>query len=182
MSKASVFCLSTSRRQAQDIVSQLKMAGFFSNEISVLFPYHGTLLEFPVGKVLQAPKRGYSGELLATLGWLAGTGTVKIPGVPLLIGSGPILTAFESNEDGKAAKSILQGLKELGMPESKAKQYDLKIRSGDILIATHTENSTEVAVAREIFSYSKAMSISLASPKSESQDHRIEDTANYQFA
>jgi hypothetical protein len=182
MSKASVFCLSTSRRQAQDIVSQLKVAGFFSNEISVLFPYHGTLLEFPVDKVLQAPKRGYSGELLATLGWLAGTGTVKIPGVPLLIGSGPILNAFGSNADGKAAKTIFQGLKGLGIPESKAKHYDLKIRSGDILIATHTENSTEVAVAREIFAYSKATAISLGAPKSESHDNPIADAANYQFA
>lgn len=38
MSKKSVFCITTSREQADRIVEQLKSANFSNNDISVLFP------------------------------------------------------------------------------------------------------------------------------------------------
>ena len=38
MSKKSVFCITTSREQADRIVDQLKTANFSNNDISVLFP------------------------------------------------------------------------------------------------------------------------------------------------
>jgi len=51
MSKMSAFCRSTCRTQANEIVSQLKAAGFFRSEISAPFPYQGTLPEFCGGEV-----------------------------------------------------------------------------------------------------------------------------------
>lgn len=42
-SKMSLFCLSTSRTQANEIISQLNEAGFFRNEISMLFPPPSTM-------------------------------------------------------------------------------------------------------------------------------------------
>jgi len=57
MSKMSVFWLSTSRTQANEIVSQLRAADFFRGEISVLFPYQGTLPEFAVEKYSKTPRK-----------------------------------------------------------------------------------------------------------------------------
>ena len=42
MSKKSVFCIATSRNQADQIVDQLKTAGFSNNDISALFADKGT--------------------------------------------------------------------------------------------------------------------------------------------
>ena len=42
MSKKSVFCIATSRNQADNIVDQLKNANFSNNDISALFADKGT--------------------------------------------------------------------------------------------------------------------------------------------
>jgi hypothetical protein len=39
----------------------------------------------------------------------------------------------------------------MGIPEYEAKQYEGKIRQGNILIAVHSEDSDEVKRAKEIF-------------------------------
>ena len=49
MSKKSVFCISTSRNQADQIVDNLKASNFSNNDISVLFPDRGTTRDFAHG-------------------------------------------------------------------------------------------------------------------------------------
>jgi hypothetical protein len=46
MSKKSVFCITTTRNQADQIVGQLKTANFSNNDISVLFPDKDTTRDF----------------------------------------------------------------------------------------------------------------------------------------
>jgi hypothetical protein len=46
MSKKSVFCIATSRPQADQIVEQLKKANFSNNDISALFADKGTSHDF----------------------------------------------------------------------------------------------------------------------------------------
>ena len=45
---------------------------------------------------------------------------------------------------------------DVGIPEYEAKLYDGKVRSGNILISVHTENSDQVKVAKKIFEDAKA--------------------------
>ena len=67
MSKKSVFCIATTRDQADRIVDQLKAADFSNNDISVLFPDKNTSRDFAHEKNTKAPEGAVTG---------AGTGGV----------------------------------------------------------------------------------------------------------
>ena len=91
MSKKSVFCIATTRGQAEQIVESLKNASFSNNDISVLFPDKETTRDFAHEKHTKAPEgiatgAGTGGVVGGTLGWLAGIGALAIPGVgPFLL-------------------------------------------------------------------------------------------------
>ena len=95
MSKKSVFCITTSRDQADQIVGQLKTANFSNNDISVLFPDKGTTRDFAHEKNTKAPEgavagAGTGGVIGGALGWIAGIGALAIPGVGPFIAAGSI--------------------------------------------------------------------------------------------
>ena len=57
---------------------------------------------------------------------------------------------------GAAVGGISGALIGLGIPEYEAKQYEGKIKEGNILIAVHSENSEEVKRAKDIFDHAGA--------------------------
>jgi hypothetical protein len=61
---------------------------------------------------------------------------------------------------GTATGGVIGGLVGMGIPEFEAKRYDSKIRSGNILISVHTEDSKQRDIAREIFKKHDADDIS----------------------
>ena len=67
---------------------------------------------------------------------------------------------------GGAAGGIVGGLVGMGIPELEAKQYDDKVRNGNILISVHTETSDQIKVVKEIFERANAQDI-----KSTSETH-----------
>jgi len=86
MSKKSVFCIATSRTQADQIVDQLKARKFSNNDISVLFTDKNMNRDFALEKNTKAPEgalagAGTGGVVGGTLGWIAGIGALAIPGV-----------------------------------------------------------------------------------------------------
>jgi len=86
MSKKAVFGIVASENQAARIVNDLKAAGFSGNDISVLFPDKSGTRDFAHEKNTKAPEgatvgAGTGGILGGTLGWLAGVGTLAIPGL-----------------------------------------------------------------------------------------------------
>src|SRR5579859_1239332 len=164
MSKKSVFCIATSRAQADQIVDRLKTANFSNNDISVLFPDKGTTRDFAHEKNTKAPEgavtgAGTGGAIGGTLGWIAGIGALAIPGVGPFIAAGPILAALSGAAIGAAAGGIAGGLIGLGIPEIEAKRYEGKLKEGNILISVHTENSEEIKRAKEIFTQANAQDI-----------------------
>ena len=164
MSMKSVFCISTSREQADRIVGQLKDAEFSSNDISVLFPDKGTTRDFAHEKHTKAPEgavagAGTGGVVGGTLGWIVGIGALAIPGVGPFIAAGPILAALSGAAIGAAAGGIAGGLIGLGIPEIEAKRYEGKVKAGNILISVHTDNSEEIARAKDLFANAGAQDI-----------------------
>lgn len=156
MSQKSVFCIATSRDQADRIVSSLQTANFSNNDISVLFPDKGTTRDFAHEKNTKAPEgavtgAGTGGVLGGALGWVAGIGALAIPGVGPFIAAGPIIAALSGAAIGAAVGGIAGGLIGLGIPELEAKRYEGKVKAGNILISVHTENSEEITRAKEIF-------------------------------
>lgn len=164
MSKKSVFCITTTRGQADRIVEQLKAANFSNNDISALFPDKGTTRDFAHEKSTKAPEgaavgAGTGGAVGGALGWIAGIGALAIPGVGPFIAAGPIIAALSGAAIGAAAGGIAGGLIGLGIPEIEAKRYEGKVKAGNILLSVHTENSEEIKRAKEIFTQAGAQDI-----------------------
>ena len=181
MSKKSVFCITTSREQANRIVDQLKTLGFSNNDISVLFPDKGTTRDFAHEKNTKAPEgavagAGTGGVVGGALGWIAGIGALAIPGIGPFIAAGPLMAALSGAAVGAAAGGIAGGLIGLGIPELEAKRYEGKVRAGNLLISVHTENSEEISRAKDIFTKAGAQDIcttgEASAPKESQAAHR----------
>lgn len=175
MSKTSVFCITKTEAQTISIVDQLKSANFSNNDISVLFPdKHGTR-DFAHEQHTKAPEGattgGVTGGILGgALGWLVGIGAVAIPGVGPFIAAGPIMAALGGVAVGGAVGGIAGALIGMGIPEYEAKRYEGKVKSGNVLISVHTENSEEINRAKEIFKHQKAEDISSTGESSAPKD------------
>lgn len=156
MKKNAVFCIVENRNQAETIVEELKAAGFPSSDISVLLPDTSGTRDFAHEQNTKAPEGATTGVVTgmgtgAILGWLAGIGTLAIPGVGPLIAAGPIMAALGGAAVGGATGGIIGALVGMGIPEYEAKHYDGKIRGGNTLISVHTDNSNEENTAKKIF-------------------------------
>jgi len=181
MSKKSVFCIATSRNQADQIVDQLKSANFSNNDISVLFPDKGTTRDFAHEKNTKAPEGAVvgastGGVIGGALGWIAGIGALAIPGVGPFIAAGPIMAALSGLAVGAAVGGIAGGLIGLGIPEIDAKRYEGKVKAGNLLISVHTEDSAEITRAKDIFSSAGGQDIcttgEASTPKDSKAAHR----------
>jgi hypothetical protein len=164
MAKA-VFGLVDSETQAERIVDNLKAAGFSNNDISVLFPDKAGTRDFAHEKATKAPEGAAAGAGTGTvvggvLGWLVGIGSLAIPGVGPFIAAGPIMAALAGAGVGAAVGGLSGALIGMGIPEYEAKQYEGKIKQGNILISVHSEDSDEVKRAKEIFERAGAHDIS----------------------
>lgn len=152
----SVFGIATSENQAQRIVVDLKNAGFSNNDISVLFPDKTGTRDFAHEAHTKAPEgaatgAGLGGLLGGTLGWLAGIGTLAIPGLGPFIAAGPIMAAMSGAAVGATVGGLTGALAGMGIPEFEAKRYEGRLRDGNYLISVHCEDSDEVSRAKEIF-------------------------------
>ena len=151
-----VFCIAKSELQAIDIVDGLKASGFSSGDVSVLFPDKGASRDFAHERKTKAPEGATAGAstggvLGGALGWLAGIGSLAIPGLGPFIAAGPIMGALSGAAAGAAVGGIAGALIGMGIPEHEAKLYEGKVRGGNILISVHTEDSTERRRAKEVF-------------------------------
>ena len=164
MAKA-VFGFANTVEQAEDIVLHLQQSGFSNNDISVLLPDKGGTRDFAHERHTKAPEgaatgAGAGGVLGGALGWLVGIGTLAIPGLGPFIAAGPIMAALSGAAVGAAVGGISGALVGMGVPELEAKQFEAKLRQGNILISVHTEDSLERERVEEIFKHAGARDIS----------------------
>jgi hypothetical protein len=162
-----VFGIIDSQRQAELIVEELRTAGFSNNDISVLFPDKQGTRDFAHEKSTKAPEGATTGAVTGAtiggvLGWLAGIGTLAIPGVGPLIAAGPIMAALSGAAVGGATGTIAGALIGLGIPELEAKRYEDKIRGGNILLSVHTESGDERRRAKDILERHGATDVATA--------------------
>jgi hypothetical protein len=167
MAKA-VIGIAKSEEQAARIVNQLKEAGFSSDDVSLLLPDRGGLRDFAHEQHSKAPEGATAGVvaggiIAGALGWLAGIGSIAIPGVGPLLAAGPVMAALSGAAAGGAIGGIAGALVGYGFPEYEAKQYEGKVKNGNILISVHTEDSRERSAATEIFDDANAEDISYTS-------------------
>src|SRR6478735_4687668 len=170
MSTKSVFCIARDHVQASNIVENLKAAGFSNNDISALLPDKSSTREFAHEKGTKAPEgavtgAGTGGVLGGVLGWLAGIGSLAIPGIGPFVAAGPIMAALGGAAVGATVGGLAGTLVGLGIPEYEAKQYEGKLREGNILISVHSESGKETDRAKKIFETAGARDIASAAEK-----------------
>src|ERR1700730_15630208 len=94
-----VFGIYPTRATAEEAVDALRTAGFRNSDISALLPDNVGTKDFAHEKNTKAPEGTATGAttgglLGGALGWLAGIGSLAIPGVGPLIAAGPIMGAL----------------------------------------------------------------------------------------
>jgi hypothetical protein len=151
-----VICIVKSEAIALRIVDRLKASGFSGNDISVLFPDKSGSRDFAHEQNTKAPEGatagGATGGILGGLGgWLVGIGALAIPGLGPFVAAGPIMAALSGAAAGAALGGLTGALIGMGMPEYEAKQYEGKLRDGNLLLSVHTDDSDQRRRAEEIF-------------------------------
>jgi hypothetical protein len=154
--KKAVIGIVPTETQAEVIVSRLHALGFSSNDISILLPDERGTKEFAHEHHTKAPEAAVAGGSAGgaaggVLGLLAGLGSLAIPGLGPFIAAGPILAALSGAAVGAAMGGVVGALVGFGIPEYEAKQYEGKLRSGNILVSVHTESAAERKQATDVF-------------------------------
>ena len=165
MSKKSVFCIASSREQADRIVDQLKNANFSNNDISALFADKDTSHDFAHEKNTKAPEgavtgAGTGGVIGGALGWIAGIGALAIPGIGPFIAAGPIMAGLAGLGVGGAVGGVTGALIGMGIPEFEAKRYEGRLQKGGILLSVHCDTSEEIKRAKEVLKATSAEDVS----------------------
>ncbi len=165
MSKA-VICIAKTQIQAETIITRLQQAGISTSDISVLMPDRSGSRDFAHEHNTKAPEGatigvGAGGVAGGVLGLLAGIGALAIPGVGPFIAAGPIMAALSGAAVGATIGGIAGALVGLGMPEFEAKQYESKVKNGNILISVHAYDKDEAERIEEILEAADAEDISV---------------------
>jgi hypothetical protein len=168
MANTAVFGVYASRRQVESAVDELKMAGFRNTDISVLFSENVGTKDFAVAKETKAPEGTSTGAVTGgviggALGWLAGLGTLAIPGVGPLIAAGPIIAMLTGVGVGGSVGALTGALIGMGIPEYEAKRFEGRVKSGNILLSVHSDNSDWTKKAKKILESTGAEDISSTS-------------------
>ncbi|MFN0241970.1 MAG: DUF3341 domain-containing protein [Planctomycetota bacterium] len=161
-----VLCIVPDSKQAQLIVADLERGGFFKNDISVLLPDKTGTRDFAHEHQTKAPEgaaagAGVGGAIGGTLGWLTGIGSLALPGLGALIAAGPLLAALSGAAVGAAVGGLGGALIGMGVPEFEAKQYEGKIRGGNVLLSVHVEDSDTAKRVKEIYERNGGESIAV---------------------
>src|ERR1700733_5545152 len=168
MANKAVFGLFATRRQVENAVDELRTQGFRNTDISVLLPENVGTKDFAHEKGTKAPEGmatgATSGAVIGgALGWLAGIGALAIPGVGPLIAAGPIIAALTGVGVGGTVGGITGGLIGMGIPEYEAKRYEGRIKSGNILLSVHSDDSKWTDKAEQVLKGTGAEDISSTS-------------------
>jgi hypothetical protein len=178
--KNAVYGIANTAEQAESIVTRLQTAGVPTSDISVLFPDQAGTRDFAHEKNTKAPEGATTGGLAGmgvggALGLLAGIGALAIPGVGPLIAAGPIMAALSGAAIGGATGGLIGALVGLGIPELEAKQYEGKVRAGNILISVHTESGEERSRVKQALEEAGATDVSSTSEASVPKDSAVSE-------
>lgn len=153
--RKSVFGIFQTQIALEFCITKLKEKGFFGADISVLMPSKSETKTFAHENSTKSPEFASGGAaggavLGGVLGWLAGIGTLAIPGVGPFIAAGPIVAALSGAGIGGAIGGISGALVGLGVPEYEAKRYESLVNAGGMLLSVHVGTAALQDSALEI--------------------------------
>lgn len=168
MANTAVFGIYPSQMSLDAGLTALKEAGFRTTDISVLFPENVGNKELAHEKATKSPEGAATGAasgaiIGGALGWLAGIGTLAIPGLGPFIAAGPIMGALAGLGAGAATGGITGALIGMGIPEYEAKRYEGRVRDGGLLASVHCDDAEWTKRAKEILERTGAQDVSSTS-------------------
>lgn len=168
MANTAIFGIYSTAKDVERTVDEMRLQGFRNADISVLFPENIGTKDFAIRKGTKAPEGtavGVASGLVVggTLGWLAGIGSLAIPGVGPLIAAGPIIALLTGAGVGGAVGALAGALAGMGIPEYEAKRYEGRIRDGGILVSVHADDSSWTKKAKTILEATGAEDIASTS-------------------
>ncbi len=176
--KTAVFGIYPAYASVEYGVDALRTAGFRNSDISVLFPENTGTKDFAHEKGTKAPEGASAGAgtgvvVGGALGWLAGIGSLAIPGLGPFIAAGPIVATLAGAGVGGVVGGLAGALIGMGIPEYEAKRYEGRVKDGGILLSVHSNNSDSTKRAKQILEETGAQDISSTSEtSSEKRDVR----------
>jgi hypothetical protein len=165
MARKAVFCTVPHATQASHITDRLKFNRISGDGISVLLP---------AAAVTEAGGGVFE--------WLAGIDASGIPGIGPFIAAGPILVVLSNIETAAESTSVTGALMALGLPELKARNYEDKVKTGNILLSVHAENPGEIVHAERIFMEAAAGDICAVGKISSSENTSEYGPASFEIA
>lgn len=167
---------------AENGVEFFKSEGFRADDISALLPTGSQTKDFVHTNNTKAPEGiatgGTTGAVLGgALGWLAGIGTLAIPGLGPFIAAGPIMAALAGATVVGTIGAVTGALIGMGMPEYVAKRYEGKVKEGGILVSVHCDDNDWESKAKKIFKDTNATDISSTAEASSDLDYDDSKTA-----
>src|SRR5438132_14223223 len=126
----------------------MRIAELSNNTISAFLPDKRSTRDFAHEQHTKAPEGAVTGGAAglgigAVLGWLAGIGSLAIPGVGPFIAAGPIMAALGGAALGGATGGLIGALVGMGIPEREAKVYNDTVRGGGALVSVHTGDAEQ---------------------------------------
>ncbi len=160
-----VFGIYGTQAGVENAVGMLREESFSNSDVAILLPESVSSRDLGTVKATKAPEGATAGAgsgavVGGVLGWLAGIGSLAIPGVGPLIAAGPIMAALAGVGVGGAVGGLAGALVGLGIPEYEAKRYEGRIAKGEILLSVHCETSEEIGRAKQIMERTGAEDIS----------------------
>ena len=167
------FCIATSLTQANHVVDQLKIAGFYPDAISFLLADNSANLAFVcAGDIRQHREEVDQTRMDNAVRTRLGGACVVIQGAgPFRIG-GPITGVMRDAPVGVILGGVCGGLIRMGLPQITAKRYEGKLLYGDILLSVVTTASAQRKQATGIFHRAKATDICIAESNTTSAERQ----------
>jgi len=167
MKNISAFGIYPDQATVTDAIEALKSAGFRTTDISVLYPENLGSKDFGHERHSKAPEGavagGSSGAVIgAAIGWLAGAGSLFVPGLEPFATAGPIMGMMAGMGAGVTLGGLTGALVGSGMPEYEAKRYEGRVRKGGILLSVHCDNDEWSNTARKLLKQTGGRGISTA--------------------
>lgn len=145
MANTAVFGIYSKRDRAEAAVFALRLDGFRSTDISVLWPQNTGSKDFAHEKGSKAPEGAAAGGGLGaviggTLAWLVGFGALVIPGLGRFELAGPIVAALAGIGAGGTVGAITGAAIGWRKSEYIATRYMGRMRKGGILLSVHADD------------------------------------------
>lgn len=167
MKNIAAFGIYSEQTSVTAAIDALKVAGFRSTDISVLYPDNLGSGDFGHERHSKAPEGalagGGSGAIVgAALGWLAGAGAMIVPGLESLAAAGPILGMLSGMGLGITLGGLAGAAAGAGVPEYEARRYGGRLTNGGILMSVHCDSDDWSKSARRILKQTGAHDVSTA--------------------